>query len=226
MLPISWTEDGWPMILEQGIKIPWQMKKPNLPASTKQILPTTGNFTWKDDFDNPKLGYECMYLRTPNDKWLDLSGGTLKISPKPVSLDELENPSFISRRQQHATFDAATSFEAPAAGTSAGVASFIREDYYFYCGIRQTEDGYEAFLEKAENGLAKVVASHPIANLKAGQNVKLSIVTDNAEVSYYIETPDGKTIIVAENEDATILSTTRAWGFIGAMMGPYARLEQ
>ena len=56
--------------------------------------------------------------------------------------------------------------------------------------------------------------------------MKLSIVTDNAEVSYYIETPDGKTITVAENEDATILSTTRAWGFIGAMMGPYARLEQ
>ncbi len=226
MLPISWTEDGWPMILERGKEIPWQLEKPNLPASKKSIQPTTGNFTWRDDFDKPELGYEWMYLRTPTDQWLDLSDGNLKIQPKSVALNELQNPSFISRRQQHATFDAATSFAAPSAGTSAGVASFIREDYYFYCGIRQTETGYEAFLEKAEDGPAKVVASVPLAKLEAGQNVQLKIVSDKANVSYYIETPDGHTVAVAENEDATILTTTRAWGFIGAMMGPYARLEK
>ncbi|EDY82550.1 glycosyl hydrolase, family 43 [Verrucomicrobiia bacterium DG1235] len=226
MLPISWTEDGWPMILERGKEIPWQLDKPNLPATTKSVPPTTGNFTWKDDFDSPELGYEWMYLRTPKDDWLEISDGKLKIQPKAVSLNELVNPSFISRRQQHATFDAATRFEAPAAGASAGVASFIREDHYFYCGVRLTENGYEAFLEKAANGPAEVVSSVKLPKLKPGQSVTLNIVTDQAEVSYSVETPNGKTVVVATNEDATILTTTRAWGFIGAMMGPYARLEK
>ncbi len=168
MLPIRWTEDGWPMILEQGKEIPWQLDRPNLPATEKPATPTTGNFTWRDDFDNPELGYEWMYLRTPQDKWLEIDDGKLKIAPKAVTLDQLENPSWISRRQQHSSYDAATQFKAPAAGTSAGVAAFIREDYYFYCGIRKTEHGYETFLEKAENGTAKTVASHQIEGLKPG----------------------------------------------------------
>ncbi len=225
LLPIEWTEDDWPIILEHGQEIPWQLDKPNLPVSKKPMQPTTGNFAWRDDFDQAKLGYEWMYLRTPQDKWLEISGGNLRITPKAVSLNELTNPSWISRRQQHSTYDAATSFTAPEQGASAGIAAFIREDYFFYCGIRLTESGYQAFLEKAEGGKPQTVATLPIEGIKPGQNVVLKISGKKADISFYLETPDGQTIAIAENEDATILTTTRAWGFIGAMMGPYARLE-
>ncbi len=226
MLPISWTEDGWPMILERGKEIPWQLDRPKLPVSKQQTQPTTGNFVWRDDFNEPQLGFEWMYLRTPKDNWLNISEGQLNITPKSVTLDQLENPSWISRRQQHSTYDAATYFEVPQAGTSAGIAAFIREDYYFYCGIRETQNGYEAFLEKAENSKAKIVATKRIKGIKPGQKVTIKIVADKADIAFYLETPNGKTITIAENEDATILTTTRAWGFIGAMMGPYARLEE
>ena len=225
MLPIRWTEDGWPMILEPGLEIPWQLEKPNLPAGKKAPTPITGNFKWRDDFDDSELGYEWMYLRTPEGDWLEFEDGKAKIQPKDVSLSELENPSWIARRQHHSTYDAATRFEAPEAGASAGVAAFIREDFYYYCGIRQTADGYEAFLEKAENGPAKVVATQPLKGLKAGQPVTLSIVGEKEHISFYVKTPKGKKVTVAEDEDATVLTTTRAWSFIGAMMGPYARLE-
>ena len=226
MLHIEWTKDGWSMILETGKEIPWQLDKPNLPPSEKTTNPTTGNFAWRDDFDAPELGYEWMCLSTPKGDWLEISDSKLKITPKPVNLDELKNPSWLSRRQQHSTYDAAIRFTAPHAGVSAGVAAFIREDYYYYCGIRKTDNGYEAFLEKAENSEAKTVASNEIKGLKPGQSVTLSIVGEKAGISFYIETPDGHSVTIAEGEDATVLTTTRAWGFIGAMMGPYARLEK
>lgn len=226
LLPIEWTEDDWPMILEQGKEIPWQLEKPGLPSAPPPASPATGNFAWRDDFDHPELGYDWNYLRVPQGDWLELSGGNLRITPKSVDLNELKNPSWIARRQKHSTFDVATSFQAPAAGMSTGVASFIREDYYFYCGIRKTANGYEAFLEKAENGPAEKVASTSLDELDEGQNVELKIVTEKAEVSYYLELPNGETITIAEKEDASILTTTKAWGFIGAMMGPYARLEK
>lgn len=225
MLPIEWTEDGWPIILEDGIEIPWQLEKPDLPESKRAMPPTTGNFAWHDDFEDPELGYEWMYLRTPKDQWLEIDDSQLRITPKPASLDELTNPSFISRRQQHSTYNAATRFEAPTEGVSAGVAAFIREDHYFYLGIRKADDGYIAFLEKAENSQAKVVAEKPIYRLAPGEPVKMRIIGKKENISFYIETGDGEQITIAENEDATILTTTRAWGFIGAMMGPYARLE-
>ncbi|MBD5780676.1 glycoside hydrolase family 43 protein [Pelagicoccus sp. NFK12] len=225
MLPIEWTEDGWPMILEQGKEIPWQLERPDLPLSQEPVPPTTGNFAWRDDFDAPELGYEWMYLRTPQDNWLELKDGQLQITPKNVGLSELKNPSWISRRQQHSTYQAATQFEAPVQGTSAGVAAFIREDYNFYCGIRKTDKGYEAFLEKSEESAPRLVATHKLENLEAGDQVILRIEGEKERISFYLETPDGEILTVARDEDATILTTTRAWSFIGAMMGPYARLE-
>ncbi len=226
LLPVEWTEDDWPIILEAGKEIPWQLNKPNLPSSSLASTPTTGNFSWRDDFESPDLGYEWVYLRTPQEKWLEIDEGKLKITPKSVTLNELRSPSWISRRQQHSTFDAATNFQVPSAGQSAGIASFIREDHYFYCGVRKTNNGYEAFLEKAENAPAEVVATLPLPELNEGQNITIKLETNKHYVSYYIETPDGKTLTLVENEDATILTTTRAWCFIGAMIGPYARIEK
>lgn len=226
MLPIKWTEDGWPMILEQGLEIPWQPKCPDLPAASQVEQPTTGNFKWVDEFNDPELGYEWMYLRTPQSDWLELKNGKLLIQPLPNSLNELKNPSWIARRQQHSTYDASTQFELPSSGVSAGVAAFIREDYYFYCGIKKTPDGYVAFLEKAEESAPKIVIEKPIPGLKEGQSITMSIEGDRSLISFAIETPNGKRVTIAENEDATILTTTRAWGFIGAMMGPYARFEE
>ncbi|MDQ8180051.1 glycoside hydrolase family 43 protein [Pelagicoccus sp. SDUM812005] len=226
MLPIEWTEEGWPIILERGKEIPWQLDRPDLPLTQTATPPTTGNFAWRDDFDDPELGYEWMYLRTPQERWLNIEGGKLKITPRSVTLAELKNLSWISRRQQHSSYQAATQFAAPEAGTSAGVAAFIREDYHYYCGIRKTEHGYEAFLEKAEDGPARVVASQTLSGLEAGQSVTLRIVGEKADISFFLETPDGRILTLARNEDATLLTTTRAWNFIGAMMGPYARLER
>lgn len=226
LLPIEWTEDGWPIILERGVEIPWQLEKPDLPASDVEPSKTTGNFTWRDDFEDPKLGHEWMYLRTPEGDWLELEDSKLKITPKAVELSSRENPSWISRRQQHSTYDAATQFEAPADGVSAGVAAFAREDYYYYCGIRKSGDGYEAFLEKAEEGEAKVVAKKKIPNLKPGDSVTMRVEGAKADISFYLDTPDGREVVIAKDEDATVLTTTRAWNFIGAMMGPFARLEE
>ncbi|MDQ8203142.1 glycoside hydrolase family 43 protein [Pelagicoccus sp. SDUM812003] len=227
LLPIEWTDDGWPIFLEQGEEIPWTLPKPDLPASDEASQPTTGNFAWKDDFLNPTLGYEWVFLRTPKGNWasVDNEKGELLIQPQVHSLSELENPSFLSRRQQHSSYDAQTRLSVPDADVSAGIGAFIREDYYFYFGVKTVGDELVAFLEKADGGAAQVVAETVLSGLESERWVTLGMSAETSEVDFYVVLPNGERRVIVENEDATVLTTTRAWGFIGAMFGPYARLE-
>lgn len=227
LLPIEWNDEGWPVILERGEEIPWRLPKPDLPEWTVEGTPTTGNFAWRDEFTDATLGFEWNFLRTPKGNWasVDTAKGHLLIAPQVHDLDSLENVSWLATRQHHSTFDAATRLQAPVEGVSAGVAALIREDYYFYCGVRLVDGEYVAFLEKAENGKAVEVAATPIAGLAPGEWLTLSIEAAKAEISFYVQAEGGPRLSVAEGEDATILTTTRAWSFVGAQMGPYARLE-
>lgn len=225
LLPVEWTEDGWPLMLEQGEEIPWQAKAPRLPSFDEDILPTTGNFSWTDEFEAPNLGLEWAMLRTPVGDWYEIGEGELKITPKPDSLSGKGNPSWMARRQQHHSYQATTRFTVPEEGVAAGVAALIREDHHFFCGVRKVGKHYEAFLEKAENGPASVVASKRLKGVSEGDFLTLKVVGAKESISFFIETEDGRVTTVSENEDATILTTTKAWGFIGAMMGPYVRLE-
>ena len=53
LLPVTWR-DGWPIILEQGRAIPQVVRGPNFMEARDQ-KPLSGNFTWRDEFDEEAL---------------------------------------------------------------------------------------------------------------------------------------------------------------------------
>ena len=74
LLPVSWN-DGWPMILEPGLPVPAVLPAPDLPTGAKPLLPMSGNFTWRDEFEDTDLAFAWSSLRGPPDAWLDLVAG-------------------------------------------------------------------------------------------------------------------------------------------------------
>ena len=100
--PVHWHE-GWPTILSARTPIPRICPRPSLPLSPDTCLPTTGSFIWKDSFNAEVLDPGWVCIRTPVEKWYSLNQSLL-IQPRPVNLNSTGNPSFIGRRQQHATF--------------------------------------------------------------------------------------------------------------------------
>jgi xylan 1,4-beta-xylosidase len=181
--------------------------------------------------------------------------GWLTINALRVPLDSLQNMSFLARRQQHLSFDASTELEIPAApGVSAGMAAFQNENYWYFLGVRRHPVGgggapvsrVELFLEKRAGNKTGTVAAAPLDEVAAlggasGQGVahddashqvaataariKLEIVGNGSDYSFYFD-PDGsgwKPLL--EHADGTILSTDVAGGFVGAMVGPYARAD-
>jgi xylan 1,4-beta-xylosidase len=253
LLPVTWR-DGWPMILAPGKSIPYVAEAPDVRAAGANAnagadaatagaatevpaAPTTGNFTWRDDFDSRSLRAEWLQVRVPKHPWVDLTSrpGWLTIHPLAARLDSLTNPSFLARRQQHLAFDASTELAAPAAGVSMGLAAFQSESYWYFLGVHRgsvaAEDRsprgagkapLELFLEKRAGARTETIAR---AELTDVTHLKLKISGNARAYSFYFDADGAGWKPLKEGDDGSILSTDVAGGFVGAVVGPYARGE-
>ena len=221
LLPVSW-QDGWPHILPAGQQIPYRLAAPEL-ATAAVAEPLTGNFTWRDDFDSNELNLHWNALRRFDRSWLELDGGSMQLTAKTDSLDTLQQPAFISRRQQHTHFTASTALTVPAMPVSAGIAAFQNEQHHYYLGVRRTDSGSEVFLEQANGTTPKQIASLPLP--QATDKLQLKISGNAGTISFYYAAADNSWQPVATEQDALLLSTQVAGGFVGTMLGLHSRLE-
>ncbi|MEJ1971059.1 MAG: glycoside hydrolase family 43 protein [Lacunisphaera sp.] len=236
LLPVTWTDDGWPVILPRGERVPYVSKAPAGPALVAGPRPAdkrqpcmeslTGNFTWHDDFDQPALSFAWIMARAPKEKWWQLAGGHLNLVPRADRLSGKGNPSFLARRIQHAKFEAAAKLEVPAAiGTSAGLVLFQSENHHYYFAIKRTAAGLEAFLEKWNGQAAEILASKPLGSTKS---VTLTVAVDERQSSFSLTADDGQPVVLVPAEDALAITVQAAGDglhFTGAVVGLHARTE-
>ena len=221
LLPVTWR-DGWPIILEQGRAIPQVVRGPNFMEAGDQ-KPVSGNFTWRDEFDEEALDKSWLQLRAR--EWFDLrrTPGALSIDPQVTRLDDVATPAFLARRQQHLVFDATTQLRVPSkAGTAAGLAAFQNETHWYFLGTRRVGTSVEVFVEKRSGERLETLAA---ATLPAAAQLELRIAGNARAYSFWYRAPDGNWRALEENDDGSILSTDVAGGFVGAVVGPYARAE-
>ncbi|WP_372018026.1 glycoside hydrolase family 43 protein [Pseudoxanthomonas sp. 10H] len=227
LLPVTW-KDGWPVILDPGQAIPYVAKAPSFMRGDASQAPNTGNFTWRDEFDAPAQRREWLSVRVPRHAWADFTAtpGALSIHPRREGLDTLGNPSFLARRQQHLVFEASTALARPERGIAAGLAAFQNEKYWYFLGVRRAgDDGTEVFLEKrAGEGPSEIVAMRAAGPAQA---LKLKVSGEEGDYGFAYDAGDGRGWQwLARDQDGTVLSTETAGGFVGAMVGPYARDER
>jgi xylan 1,4-beta-xylosidase len=223
LLPVTWR-DGWPLILARGEVIPYTASAPGAQDVDSPATPTTGNFTWRDDFGSRSLRPEWLEVRVPKQPWADLGSrpGWLTIHPLPVPLDSLTNPSFLARRQQHLAFDASTELETPTrAGVAAGLAAFQSENAWYFLGVRRGA-GLEVFLEKRGGSHTESIAH---VELHDTSRLKLKISGNARAYSFYVDADGSGWKPLKEGDGGSILSTDVAGGFVGTVVGPYARSE-
>jgi alpha-N-arabinofuranosidase len=109
LLPVTWV-DGWPTILTGQATVPYVHARPNLSRQAAAAVPHSGNFSVRDEFDAPALAPYWEMLRTPRERWYDLTSvrGSLTLRARPESLSGRGQPSFLGRRQQHGSATAST----------------------------------------------------------------------------------------------------------------------
>ena len=217
LLPVEW-QDGWPRILESGRGVPTVAGKEGLIPAQNTL---TGNFSYEDRFEDAVLNPRWIYLRNAPATGVDLSDGRLHLTPGPGIADR-DNPiSAVFARQQHPNFTVETEvdFTPSSSGDLAGLALLQNEDHNFIFGKTLLE-GEPAIVLKRNNWGETLVGS---ARIEFSGPMELKVEGEGGYYSfYYRQSGEEQWRPVAVGVDATNLSTAKAGGFIGAVIGPFA----
>lgn len=217
LLPVEWR-DGWPVILNPDTPVPTVVEKKGLQAGEGDLL--TGNFSYTDNFTGKDLDQKWIYLRNPDMDNFTLMGDGLAVRTAEGNIEKKDRVAAAFRRQQHTDFTAETelNFSPQSDSELAGIVLLQNEDFNFIFG-KTCVGGKDAIVLKRNAGAEKTMESAPLS----GSSVKLK-VEGNGKQYTFLYMPEGTDswITLAENVDASNLSTSRSGGFIGAVIGLYA----
>jgi xylan 1,4-beta-xylosidase len=231
LLPVSWTGDGWPRILPPGKRVPLTGKPPvEVTIKRSSEVPLNSTFIWRDDFSGEMLSPLWIMLREPKVKWWDLapSDGRLLLTPRKEKLTGRGNPSYLGRRVQHNRFTASLVVEPPhETGISAGLAVFQNEQSHYFLLVCRDGEQCRVILERCQGNRRD--AREPIevasANVPDAERIELTIDAEQGVCSFAYTVDNGEIQVLAEDVDAKLLTSEVAGGFVGATVGPHARID-
>lgn len=165
LAPVSWTNDGWPVI-NGGNLITLEMEANVLPAHPFE-RPLT-----RDDFNSACLGMQWNFRRNPASGCVSLSerAGFLCLRGNENSLNDSGPLAFVGRQQQEFACRARTCVEFDAAGDDeeAGLTVFMNESHHYEIAITRREGKRVVIARKRIGDLSKEIA---VANVNAGRVV-------------------------------------------------------
>lgn len=231
LLPVTWNEEKWPVILEPGKEIPMILDMPegvvskeNEPGFMKR-----GNFSFTENFSNGVLPFEWFFLRTPVETWhsFDAQNNGLWLDARPYNLRERNQPSFIGTRQRHHNMSVETvlHYLPESENQMAGLVLFQNEAFHITLGLTWLHGTHQVVVQKAErNGEAvqKVILANASLPRNFNGRIELMAESKNAQLAFYYKTGKGKWQLLLDGFDATYLSTETAQGFIGTILALYA----
>ena len=227
LLPVTW-KDGWPVILEQGERVPFVLDRPKLPPSPRTAEPLNGDYAYTDDFKAGKLGLGWMSVRIPAAPRYALENGELVLKASSEAIGDVRNtPSFVGRKQAHAIASVSTAlrYTAERTGDRAGLVAMQNDDAYLFLGVQWRDGKQEVALSVRKNAqdpqAGRVIASAPLPAMAANKPVYLKLSIDGGTLSaaYALRKDDWKRLM--PGYDATFLSTKLAGGFVGTVVGLY-----
>lgn len=200
LTPVGWA-DGWPVI--PGVRE--TETRPGLPEHRWPAEPAC------DTFEEPELRPHWNQLRTPRERFWDLTSGRLRLRLRPETLTERGCPSLIARRQQHAHFAAYTALDFTPASRDecAGLVLLQNDAFQLRCEISL---GVARLIRRAE-GTDELLADRPIA----GGRIRIGVEAHDQAYRFRL---DGENF--GAPADGRVLCHEPAGSFTGAYLGMYA----
>ena len=238
LLPVTW-QDGWPVILPQGQAVPRTVTLPG----TATDYPKINNL--HSGYDRLGSPLAWLQIRTPKDAFFKADGDDLvTLTPLDEAIgDVTSHPAFIGLRQEQSKgqFNVQLAYRPLKDGDRAGIVALQSDDFYLFYGLAM-HDGKEVLEITRRSGPQDpregvVVASVPITPDRDRITLIVDIKGGKARFSYHV--PDAQTDmmsqwhlvmtdyggsapVLADDVDVTNLSTAKAGGFVGTIIGLYA----
>ena len=218
LLPVTWNDD-WPLVLEDGKPIPYVATRPALAPQPRPALPLSGDFTYTDEFDSARLADAWIGVRTPALPFHRLEAGRLVLTPRGQLGDLDATPAFLARRQQHHIVTVTTSlrFLPAREGDRAGLVAYQSDASHLFYGLtRIGQRNVLALYARDKTDADRLLASAPVE----GDAIELEIHIDGGRMRFSY-TAGGVKHVLRDDVDARFLSTSKAGGFTGTIIGPY-----
>lgn len=223
LLPVKWR-DGYPVILDRNTPIPQQAQRPLGLGTSPPPNP------WYQDIH----GYDpltWLSIRGPSSDFLTVSPDhkTLTLAARPDALgDVTQRPSFVGLRQQNNTtaMDTFVTFN-PGEGDRAGLAAVQSDNSYAFCGVTLRNGVTEVILTHragpSDPSDGVILAEQPV-DASHGIHLTLDVLRGRLRCMYVEDKNYMKADFVhlGGDSDATFLSTQKAGGFVGTILGLYA----
>lgn len=217
LMPVIWTEDGWPMVKDRRALSEVEVEGLNAVVYEKEE-------SVKDDFIKYELdsSYSMMrefiddkYSLTERKGWLSLKGSK-------YTLNDLEACSFIGRRQEEYNFIAQTKIEFHPMNSNeeAGLVMYLDNEHHMELVVTVRNDERCVILRK--NVLDIKIETEGIKIENDAKEVYLSVKGDKKEYHFYYGT---------DNKDMKLVGTTMVnhlaieganSAFTGSFIGMYA----
>ncbi|WP_337101166.1 glycoside hydrolase family 43 protein [Paenibacillus sp. YIM B09110] len=212
LAPVHWTEDGWPIIGNNGI-VDLEMEATGLP-----LVP------WVDDvevdhFEYQELGLKWSFIRSAKqvDWSLTEKPSYLALRGSNAGLDDPGTPAFIGCRQRHWNCDISTSLQyRPQEGDEAGLAIYMDERHYYTIALT-IRNGERVIALCKHIGSMKIV-KHSIPVSDAEVELKIKAVAETYQ--FYYKSLDETWQLLGDAE-TQFVSTEVAGGFTGVFFGLY-----
>lgn len=222
MLPVKWTDDGWPRFVENGKEVPLVASRPGVTRGEKV---TFGNYSRSDEFADSILGNEWMTLRGPATEYysLDKNPGYLTISCADVSTSDKAPLPYVCRRLCHHDFSCSTRVTfLPESDTQAAGLLLLKDETHQYM-LARVFDGtrHKVQLRKVTENGHEVVGEKEVPDDLT--TLRMKVDGKGLEYAFSYSEDDGQTWqTVADKVDAGFTSTGEAGGFTGTVVGPFA----
>lgn len=237
MMPVKWSEDQYPYMTRSGEAIPMVLKRDGVKRNADV---TFGNFTRTDDFDGNTLKMEWQTLRGPATDLYSLTEnpGFLTLKCNKTGLAEMKTPAFVCRRMQHHQFECSTRLQFCPSDTQAqtGMLLYKDDEHQYVFAVRNVgTSSYELTVSSiGKGGVTNLLPMNRKA--KDGESQKavyrfstkaktmdLKIVSTGTDYHFYVKSGKEKWTPVCLNVDAQYLSTAKAGGFTGSVIGLFAK---
>ncbi|WMJ89056.1 glycoside hydrolase family 43 protein [Anaerocolumna sp. MB42-C2] len=222
LTPVTWTEDGWPVVGEKGL-ISLEMDGP-LPGSE----PKPVNHNFHDDFSGDKFSLHYNFIRNPHMENYILNSikKELILTGTEITLDQVDSPTWLGIRQKGFETVSTVNVSIPKAiqGMRAGLTAFYNDSYHYEIYLTVEANIYKVSLAKHIHDIITVTSSVEIPN---GDNIYLRIVSDKTyyRFSYSLDgehyTEIGTGLVVG-----LCTESTKTMTFTGTYIGLFAENGQ
>jgi len=224
LAPVTWTEEGWPMIdnnegtVQQSMDVEIYSGGAGI-ASSRQAAAGA----YREQFEGATLSPRWAALRTFDEERISLAKrpGTLALTGRSYTLSDAAPTVFAGVRQQHVSMRTETyiSFEPTRDGEEAGLSARLHEKAHYEIGIRREDGADYVIVTLTAGGSTSQTAKRRVEPNSGG--IGLAIASD-AHTYRFAWSADGSSWHELAQAPANVLSSEVSGGFTGVCIGLYA----